>query len=153
MTHKTLQYSYNVNTCTVKPAHAVTFIKRSSFSCHIIEHFIWIEPLIRVQTCNNALNNIWAMIQKEYWCLIWNMNMHSASSIWSNLLSNRQMPRSISSKLFVIASGEANVYGSMRQATCLNDEVLKFQWHDDPYTLASPDAITNNFDDIDRGIW
>jgi hypothetical protein len=21
------------------------------------------------------------------------------------------------------------------------------------YTLASPDAITNNFDDIDRGIW
>jgi hypothetical protein len=23
----------------------------------------------------NALNNIWAMIQKEYWCLIWNMNM------------------------------------------------------------------------------
>ena len=25
--------------------------------------------------------------------------------------------------------------------------------HDDPYTLASPDAITNNFDDIDRGIW
>ena len=28
------------------------------------------------------------MIQKEYWCLIWNMNMQSASSIWSNLLSN-----------------------------------------------------------------
>ena len=43
----------------------------------------------------------------------------------------------------------------MRQATCLKDEVLKFQWYDDPYTLASPppDAITNNFDDIDRGIW
>ena len=41
----------------------------------------------------------------------------------------------------------------MRQATCLKDEVLKFQWHDDPYMLASPDAITNNFDDIDLGIW
>ena len=34
------------------------------------------------------MNNIWAMIQKEYWCLIWNMNMQSASSIWSNLLSS-----------------------------------------------------------------
>jgi hypothetical protein len=42
---------------------------------------------------------------------------------------------------------------NMRQATCLKDEVLKFQKYDDPYTLASPDAITNNFDDIDRGIW
>jgi hypothetical protein len=52
------------------------------------------------------------MIQKEYWCLIWNMNMQSASSIWSNLLNYYQMTRSITSKLFVIASGEANVYGS-----------------------------------------
>jgi hypothetical protein len=41
---------------------------------------------------------------------------------------------------------------NMRQATCLKDEVLKFQKYDDLYTLASPDAITNNFDDIDRGI-
>ena len=48
------------------------------------------------------------MIQKEYWCLIWNMNMQSASSIWSNLLNYYQ----ITSKLFVIASSEANVYGS-----------------------------------------
>ena len=40
---------------------------------------------------------------------------------------------------------------NMRQAICLKDEVLKFQLYDDPYTLASPDAITNNFDDID--IW
>jgi hypothetical protein len=67
---------------------------------------------LQFKTRNNALNNIWAMIQKEYWCLIWNMNMQSASSIWSNLLNYYQMPRSISSKLFVIASGEANVYGS-----------------------------------------
>jgi hypothetical protein len=44
------------------------------------------ENLFKIR--NNALNNIWAMIQKEYWCLIWNMNMQSASSIWSNLLSN-----------------------------------------------------------------
>ena len=43
------------------------------------------ENLFQVKTRNNALNNIWAMIQKEYWCLIWNMNMQSASSIWSNL--------------------------------------------------------------------
>jgi hypothetical protein len=34
---------------------------------------------------SHALNNTWAKIQKEYWCLIWNMNMQSASSIWSNL--------------------------------------------------------------------
>ena len=27
------------------------------------------------KTRNNALNNIWVMIQKEYWCLIWNINM------------------------------------------------------------------------------
>ena len=40
------------------------------------------------------------------------MNMQSASSIWSNLLNYYQMTRSISSKLFVIASGEAKVYGS-----------------------------------------
>jgi hypothetical protein len=26
---------------------------------------------------------IYGLIQKEYWCLIWNMNMQSASSIWS----------------------------------------------------------------------
>jgi hypothetical protein len=38
---------------------------------------------------------------------------------------------------------------NMRQATYLKDEVLKFQEYDDPYTLASPDPITNNFDDID----
>ena len=83
------------------------------------------------------------MIQKEYWCLIWNMNMQSASSIWSNLLNYYQMPRSISSKLFVIASGEANVYGSsyfwnfrtssfkqvafliLEMVNCLNTIILK----------------------------
>ena len=31
----------------VKPAHAVTCIKRSPFSCPVIENFIWIEPLLR----------------------------------------------------------------------------------------------------------
>ena len=46
-----------------------------------------------------------------------------------------------------------NVINNMRQAACLKDEVLKFQKYDDPYTLASPEAITNNVDDIDRGIW
>ena len=32
---------------TVKPAHAVTCIKRSPFSYPVIENFIWIEPLLR----------------------------------------------------------------------------------------------------------
>ena len=32
---------------TVKPVHAVTCIKRSSFSCPVVENFIWIEPLSR----------------------------------------------------------------------------------------------------------
>jgi hypothetical protein len=32
---------------TVKPVHAVTSIKRSTFSCPIIENSIWIEPLLR----------------------------------------------------------------------------------------------------------
>ena len=45
-----------------------------------------------------------------------------------------------------------SLINNMRQAACLKDEVLKFQEYDAPYTLASPDAITNNFDDIDRGI-
>jgi hypothetical protein len=31
----------------VKPANAVTCIKRSSFSCPVIENLIWIEPLLR----------------------------------------------------------------------------------------------------------
>jgi hypothetical protein len=31
----------------VKPAHTVTFIKRSHFSCPVIESFIWIGPLLR----------------------------------------------------------------------------------------------------------
>jgi hypothetical protein len=39
--------------CTDEPVHAITFIKqspvfkRSPFSCPIIEHLIWIEPLLR----------------------------------------------------------------------------------------------------------
>jgi imidazoleglycerol phosphate synthase glutamine amidotransferase subunit HisH len=32
---------------TVKPANAVTCIKRSHVSCLVIENFIWIEPLLR----------------------------------------------------------------------------------------------------------
>jgi hypothetical protein len=71
------------------------------------------------KTRNNALINIWAMLQKEYWCLIWNMNMQSASSIWSNLLSNATVNIHVSSKLFVIASAEANVYGSSYLNQCL----------------------------------
>jgi hypothetical protein len=40
-------------THTVKPARAVTSIKQSPvlkghiFSCPVVEHFIWIEPLLR----------------------------------------------------------------------------------------------------------
>jgi len=32
---------------TVKPAHAVSCIRRSHISCPVIENFIWIEPLLR----------------------------------------------------------------------------------------------------------
>ena len=89
------------------------------------------------------MNNIWAMIQKEYWCLIWNMNMFICMYAISfinlvKFINYYQMPRSISSKLFIIASGggEANVYGSsyywnfktssFKQVACLilKDEVL-----------------------------
>ena len=36
-----------VQVITVKPAHVVTCIKRSPFSCPVIENFILIEPLLR----------------------------------------------------------------------------------------------------------
>ena len=39
--------SFSFNVFIVKPAHAVTCIKRSHFSCPVIENFIWIEPLLR----------------------------------------------------------------------------------------------------------
>jgi len=32
---------------TVKPVHTVTCVKRSPFSCPVIENFIWIEPILR----------------------------------------------------------------------------------------------------------
>ena len=67
--------------------------------------------MFQAKTRNNALNNIWAMIQKEYWCLIWNMNMQSASSIWSNLLSNAT-GNIIEIVRNCVRGGEANVYGS-----------------------------------------
>ena len=51
------------------------------------------------------------MIQKEYWCLIWNMNVQSASSIWSNLLSNATV-NIIEIVRNCVRGGEANVYGS-----------------------------------------
>jgi hypothetical protein len=51
------------------------------------------------------------MIQKEYWCLIWNMNMQSASSIWSNLLSNATV-NIIEIVRNCVCGGVANVYGS-----------------------------------------
>jgi hypothetical protein len=34
-------------TCTVKPAHTITCIKKSPFSFRFIENFIWIEPILR----------------------------------------------------------------------------------------------------------
>ena len=42
-------YSYSViyQSIQSKPPHAVTCIKRSPFSCPIIENFIWIESLLR----------------------------------------------------------------------------------------------------------
>jgi hypothetical protein len=81
------------------------------------------------------LNNIWAMIQKEYWCLIWNINMQSASSIWSNLLSNATV-NIIEIVRNCVRCGEANVFGSsyywnfrtssFKQVACLilKNEVL-----------------------------
>ena len=54
---------------------------------------------------------LWAMIQKEYWCLIWNMNMQSASSMWSNLLSNATI-NIIEIVRNCVRGGETNVYGS-----------------------------------------
>jgi hypothetical protein len=39
---------------TVKPAHDVTSIKRSSFPCPVIENFTWIEPLLRGQLSYKA---------------------------------------------------------------------------------------------------
>ena len=41
------QCKRKVITSTVKPARAVTCIKRSPFSYPVIENFIWIEPLLR----------------------------------------------------------------------------------------------------------
>ena len=52
------------------------------------------------------------MIQKEYWCLIWNINMQSASSIWSNLLSKNATVNIIEIVRNCVRGGEANVYGS-----------------------------------------
>ena len=69
------------------------------------------------------------------WCLIWNMNMQSASSIWSNLLSNVTV-NIIEIVRNCVRGGEANVYGSsyywnfrtssFKQVACLilKDEVL-----------------------------
>ena len=31
---------FHISTCTVKPTHAVTFIKRSPLSCPVIENYI-----------------------------------------------------------------------------------------------------------------
>jgi len=41
-----LTSAYVVVLFTIKPAHAVTCIKRP-ISCCVVEHFIWIEPLLR----------------------------------------------------------------------------------------------------------
>ena len=40
-------FPFNNIIYTVKPAHVVTSIKQSHFSCPVIENFIWIEPLLR----------------------------------------------------------------------------------------------------------
>ena len=50
--------------CTVKPAHAVTCIKRSPFSCPVIENFIWIEPLLRGHLYSKvtfSLSQLWPL--------------------------------------------------------------------------------------------
>ena len=39
------------NICTVKPTYAVTCIKKSPFSCPVLENCIWIEPLLRGHLC------------------------------------------------------------------------------------------------------
>ena len=48
---------------TVKPAHAVTCIKRSLFSC-LVENFIWIKPLLRSHLSYKAtisLSQMWPL--------------------------------------------------------------------------------------------
>ena len=118
------------------------------------------------------MNNIWVMIQKEYWCLIWNMNMQSASSIWSNLLSNVTV-NIIGIVRNCVRGGEANVYGSsyywnfrtssFKQVACLillkNGIMLKKHTHTKKNTkkLSLQLFLMANFDrvngPIDMRVW
>ena len=87
---------------------------------------------------------IYGLIQKEYWCLIWNMNMQSASSIWSNLLSNATV-NIIENVRNCVRGGEANVYGSsyywnfrtssFKQVACLILAVMNQSWKSKPYLV------------------
>ena len=72
------------------------------------------ENLLQVKTRNNALNNMMGYDSKGI--LVFNLKYEHAISFINlvKFINYYQMPQSISSKLFVIASGggEANVYGS-----------------------------------------
>jgi hypothetical protein len=56
-----MQYLYKVNQLlyTVKPAHVVTCIKRSSFFRPLVGHFIWIEPLLRGHPSYKATSSLY----------------------------------------------------------------------------------------------
>jgi hypothetical protein len=59
-----LWFLYVIFHYTVEHAHAVTCIKRSPFSCPVIEHFIWIEPLLRGHLSYKAilsLSQMWSL--------------------------------------------------------------------------------------------
>jgi hypothetical protein len=66
------------------------------------------------------------MIQKEYWCLIWNMNMQSASLIWSNLLSNVNIIEIVRNCVYGPSYYWNFRNSSFKQVACLilKDEVL-----------------------------
>ena len=58
---KLIIYIFQLCIYTVKPAHAVTCIKRSPFSGPVIENFIWIEPLLR---CHQSYKATFALFQR-----------------------------------------------------------------------------------------
>jgi hypothetical protein len=66
------------------------YVEHIEIKTKTVKHFPYLDlsQNVKIRDVPYALTNIWTMIQKEYWCLIWNINMQSASSIWSNLLSN-----------------------------------------------------------------
>ena len=76
---KLLYNQWNLKS-TVKPVNAVTSIKRSPFSCYVIENFIWIEPLLR-----GHLSNYKAMFSLfQRWPLNTSLHLIACSSSCNN---------------------------------------------------------------------